>query len=140
MKDCVCFKIARNPGALESVNGQVEALLEERQLPAKVVFAVQFALEELVTNIINYATGASPESAIRLRLVFGEAKLAMEINYEGDCFDPFAREKPDLDLPLEDRPVGGLGIHLTGKVMDECRHSYSGGRNILEMWKTVETK
>lgn len=139
MKDSICFEITKNPGALESVNGKVEALLEERHLPAKIVFAVQLALDEMVSNIIKFTTGASPESTICLLLDFSDAKLDLQINYEGDCFDPFSREEPDLDLPLEDRPIGGLGIHLTRKLMDECHHSYRGGRNILEMWKRIET-
>lgn len=137
MKDVVPFNIAKNQPGLDSLTAQVEQVLEERQLPPKVVFAVQLVIDELVSNIIKYGTAAKNDSGIAVRLVFDDEAIAVEIEHEGERFNPFERAEPVLDQPVEEREIGGLGIHLTRKMMDECEFSYRDGRNVLVLRKKL---
>lgn len=112
---------------------QVEQLLEARSVPAKAAFAAQLAIDELVSNIVRYGTGCRGE--VEIRFVFEEAGVAIEIEHDGDRFNPFESAEPPLDLPMEERPIGGLGIHLTRRLMDHCDYSYRDGRNFMVVRK-----
>ena len=135
MSDVISFSIARNQSALSELSGQVEQVLEQRQLPPKVSFAVQLVIDELISNIVRDGSGGRSDSEIVVRLVFEDKAVAVEIENEGGMFNPFERPEPVLDLPVEDRPIGGLGIHLTRKVMDDCEYSYRDGRNFMVLRK-----
>ena len=138
MKEIVPFSIAKDQPGLDSLTAQVEQVLEERALAPKVVFAVQLVIDELVSNIIKYGTAGNNDSGIAVRLVFDHEAIAVEIEHEGERFNPFERADPVLDQPIEDREIGGLGIHLTRKVMDDCEFSYRDGRNVLVLRKKLE--
>lgn len=136
MEDVVQFAIAKDQPGLASLSAQVEQVLEERQLPSKAVFAVQLAIDELVSNIIKYGSGSS-DSGIALRLTFDDKAIQVEIEHEGEPFNPFEVAEPNLDESVSDRPIGGLGIHLTRNVMDDCEFSYRDGRNMLVLRKKL---
>ncbi len=59
----------------------------------------------------------------------------MRVEDDAVAFNPLEREAPDLNAPLEDRPIGGLGVHLVRKLMDDVRYERAGARNILTMRK-----
>ena len=64
-------------------------------------------------------------------------ELTIRVEDDGRAFDPLQAPPPDLDLPLEERPVGGLGIHIVRSVMDAVEYQRRGGRNVLTMRKTI---
>ena len=136
MEDIVHFEIARDQPGLASLSAQVERELEGRQLQPKAVFAVQLVIDEIVSNIIKYGSGSSG-SGIAIRLTFDDKAIAVEIEHEGARFNPFEVAEPVLDQPVSDRPIGGLGIHLTRNVMDDCEFSYRDGRNVLMLRKKL---
>lgn len=137
MASVLQFTAPRDEEGLAALNTQVEQALEGQDLPPKVVFAVQLVVDELVSNIVRHGSGAPHSSEIALRLTFDPAQIIIEIESAGDYFDPFARAEPALDLPTDERPIGGLGIHLTRNVMDDCRHEYRDGRNIVTLRKNL---
>lgn len=121
--------------ALATAADETTAFLEGHSAPSDVVFAANLAIEELVTNSIKYATGATPagEIVIRLALKPGEVHIAIEDG--GQAFNPFDQPEPDTSLPAGERPIGGLGIHFVRHLLDSCTYRRSAGRNIVSLIK-----
>ena len=101
------------------------------------VMAVNLVLDELVANIIENGYDDTAEHQIHVTLGLEGRELTILVEDDGRPFDPTAAPPPDLDLPLEDRPVGGLGIHIVRTVMDSVQYERRGDRNMLTMHKTL---
>ena len=109
----------------------------EHRLAATVVQVADLALEEHLTNIMNYGYEDGRVHEIRVRLALEGESLAVEVEDDGKPFDPLQRPPPDTTIPLEARPIGGLGIHLIRKSMDEVRYRRERDKNILSMRKRL---
>ncbi len=94
-------------------------------------------MEELFANLLHYGYRDTLEHAIFVRCRFDGADLHLEIEDDGVPFDLTTAPEPDLTLPLDERPVGGLGIHMVRKSMDSVRYERRAGRNILWCVKRV---
>ena len=116
----------------------LEAFAAEHRLPAKVLQAADLALEEHVTNVLKYAYADTAPHQIRVRLSCDERTLHVEVEDDGRAFNPLDVPPVDTSVPLERRPVGGLGIHLMRQFMDALDYRREGGRNILRMTKRLE--
>ena len=104
-------------------------------ISARTVHDLNLALEEVITNIISYGFDAGTEHQIRVDLRLEDAQLTTRLEDDGRAFDPLAVPEPDLDVPLEERSVGGLGILLVRRLMDQVTYSRLDGRNVLLMIK-----
>ena len=102
----------------------------------KILQRVRLACEEILVNIINYAY---PENGGEIELAIDEFDdgngLLISIIDSGVPFDPLAKTDPNIDAPIEEREIGGLGIYLVKKVMDEVEYSRKTGRNTLRLVK-----
>ena len=117
----------------------LEAFAAEHRLPAKVRQAADLALEEHLTNVRKYAyTDAAPHE-IHIRLSCDERALHVEVEDDGRAFNPLEAPHVDTSVPLEQRSIGGLGIHLLRQFMDELDYRREGSRNILRMTKRLES-
>ncbi|MDR0894704.1 MAG: SpoIIE family protein phosphatase [Prevotellaceae bacterium] len=115
----------------------VEQLGEKLELPPSTVMNLQLALEEAITNIILYAY---KEQGKDISVTFTKTGNELEVVIEdsGVPFDPTAQEEPDhLNASAEDRPIGGLGIFLVKKLMDNVAYKRESGKNVLIMKKTI---
>lgn len=118
----------------------VEALgkfAQEHQLATTVVQASDLALEEHLTNILNYAYEDDCLHEIRVRLALDRDSLTIEVEDDGKPFNPLGRSDVDTTAPLEGRPIGGLGIHLIRKFMDDVQYRRQGEKNVLRMRKRL---
>lgn len=106
-------------------------------LPARVVSEVNLALEEILTNVISYGYEDSNEHQIRLTLALVGGELMAEVEDDGRPFNPIEAPEPDIDSPLEERPVGGLGIHLARKLIDGLTYRRQQDKNLLVMTKKI---
>jgi len=113
----------------------LDELGASRALPSEATRDLHLALEEWLTNVISYAYSDEKEHAIRLRLWHMPGQLRIEIADDGEPFDPTARREPDTTLPLEHRPIGGLGIHFVRKTMDGFSYRREDGHNIVTLTK-----
>ncbi|HZT51308.1 MAG TPA: ATP-binding protein [Stellaceae bacterium] len=96
------------------------------------------ALEELVSNLVKYGyDDPGPRGTVAVTLRLADRRLKLEIVDDGRPFDPFAQAPPDLDAPLEERPVGGLGLHLVRRLMDEARYRREGHCNVTEIGRPI---
>ena len=124
------------PGNLETVQSFVEEGLEAAGCPMKTQMKIAVAVEEIFINIASYAYAPETGTAT-VRTEFSDDPAAVSIRFtdHGVPYDPLAREDPDIHLPANERGVGGLGVLMTKKFMDELRYEYRDGQNILTMKK-----
>ncbi len=122
---------------IERLSELVSAFGNEHGLSEDFIYAVNLALDEILTNTISYgyADKAAHEITITLRL--HDDELAVEIVDDARAFDPLSAPKAGVDLPLEQRSVGGLGIHLARTLMDEMTYRREQDKNVLLMKKRI---
>ncbi|MDD4255038.1 MAG: ATP-binding protein [Methanofollis sp.] len=121
------------PGALD----RVAAALQRLGVPAKAVQEVELAVDEAVTNIILHGyEGAGGEIALSCKRM--EEGAVVEIRDAAPAFDPTAAPAPDLEGGADERPIGGLGIHLMRKMTDAVLYEYREGENVLRLVKHFE--
>ena len=99
--------------------------------------AAVLVLDELLTNIISYGLKDSRHGLITLELDIIDEKLQIRITDGGIPFNPFDKPDPNLDIPLEQRQPGGLGIYLVKKYMDEYSYEYRDEQNIVTLRKKL---
>ena len=109
----------------------------EQHLSDDDVMMINLVLDEVVANIISHGYDDAGEHQIHVTLALDDAELTIRVEDDGRPFNPLDAPPPDLDLPLEDRPVGGLGIHIVRSVMDAVEHRRDDNRNVLIMRKTI---
>lgn len=114
----------------------VEGELEKREVPMEAEAQIDIALDEIYTNVVKYAYGDDPgEVTVRLDFTEDYKSVKMTISDAGIPYDPLKRPDPDVSLEAEARQIGGLGIYMVKKLMDEVSYEYRGGMNILRMRK-----
>ncbi len=121
------------------VAGVLDRLGAERHLAPEVVADMQIAMDEVLTNITEYAYTDNTEHKIHVCLRVLDNVLEAVIEDDGAPFDPLAIPEPDVSAPLHERRVGGVGIHFVRKLMDEVTYDRAGGRNRLVLRKRFET-
>lgn len=97
---------------------------------------IDLCLEEMVSNTIKYGYRGEAGHAIEIEVVQSESELLIEIRDDAPFFDAFGElPPPALDRPLEERPIGGLGVHLVRSMMDEVSMRRTGGLNLTRLVK-----
>lgn len=117
---------------IEKVTAFVEEQLEALDCPLKVQMQIDIAIDELFGNIAHYAYG-SQIGEVTVRVEVMEEPMAVEITFidKGVPYNPLAKEDPNVTLSAEERSIGGLGIYMVKKSMDEMSYEYKDGKNIL---------
>ncbi|MBQ9249832.1 MAG: SpoIIE family protein phosphatase [Oscillospiraceae bacterium] len=116
----------------------VEALLEEAGCSMKAQMQISVAVEEIFVNIASYAYAPdSGDATIRVEFPEGSGTVKLTFIDSGTPFDPLEREDPDISLSSEERDIGGLGIYMIKKTMDELRYEYADGQNRLTLIKKI---
>lgn len=124
---------------LEEVLGFVDRHLEAMDCSPKVSVQIDVAVEELFVNIAHYAYSPGTGSAtIGVEILKDPAAIAITFTDRGKPFDPLAKEDPDITLSAEERQIGGLGIYMVKKSMDEVVYEYKDGQNILRIKKDLD--
>ncbi len=113
------------------------AFARQYQIPERVLQGADLALEEALTNIFRYAYDDERPHRIRVQLALIDQFLQIEVEDDGKPFDPTQAPPVDTSVPLERKPVGGLGIHLMRQFMDEVCYRRERNRNILTMRKRL---
>lgn len=128
------------PGEIERLPELVEALHSAwaaRGLPPELRFAFDLALEEVFANLASHARGPGLPLRITVRLDVDDDRVVLEIRDDGEPFDPRTAPAPDLEAPLEDRPIGGLGLHLVRESFPDLRYEREGGQNVLTLPRSL---
>ncbi len=115
----------------------VEVLAESRSWPAEARFHVDLVLEELAQNIVSYGYPDGRPGQFEVDIQQQGNQLLIAIEDDGIAFDPFSLATPDLDLSLEERSIGGLGVHFTRTLMNTYGYQRVDGHNRVELTKSL---
>jgi anti-sigma regulatory factor (Ser/Thr protein kinase) len=115
----------------------IEAQAQALSLPVTLMPNINLALEEWVVNVISYAYADTAAHAIEVRLWRQSGRLCIEIEDDGRPFDPTAHAPPDTNAPLEQRKIGGLGIHFIRRTMDLMSYRRRDNHNVLTLEKEL---
>jgi len=137
MNDQFELTLANQQSEVARLQDQLESFSRQHGFAARVLHDVQLALEEHLTNILSHGYNDKLEHQIRVRVQLHAPELRVEVEDDGRPFNPLAQPSPDLSKPIEERPVGGLGIHMMRKSLDGLEYSRQDGKNILVMSKRI---
>ena len=130
--------IAATVENIETVTDFVNEQLEALDCPMKAQVQIDIAIDELFGTIAHYAYNPDVgEATVRVEVT--EDPLAVVITFidNGVPYDPLAKEDPDTTLSAEERKIGGLGIYMVKKSMDDITYEYRDGHNILKIKKHI---
>lgn len=122
---------------LEVLVNELEILSEEWELPMSISLNLNLVLEELITNTIFYGYEDQNEHLIKIEMSFENQVITLKIEDDGKEFNPLLMAEPNIELSVQDREIGGLGIHFVRKLMDEVSYSRMNNKNILTLTKRV---
>ncbi|MDE6641775.1 MAG: ATP-binding protein [Acetatifactor sp.] len=127
--------------SIPKVTAFIDEQLEQLECPMKTQMQVDIAIDELFSNIAYYAYNPEIGSAT-VRVEVTEDPLAVVITFidKGVRYDPLAKADPDITLSAEERDIGGLGIYMVKKTMDDVSYEYKDGQNILKIKKNIQEK
>lgn len=123
---------------IEKVTAFVNEQLESLNCPIKAQMQIDIAIDELFGNIAHYAY--NPEvgpATVRVDVLQEPLSVVVTFIDNGVAYDPLAKEEPDVSLSAEERQIGGLGIYMVKKSMDEISYEYKDGQNILRIKKEI---
>lgn len=131
------FVIENQIEELSSLADKIEELAEKWELSMALAININLVIEEAVSNIIFYAFPDNDKHEIKITVSLINKILVIEISDDGIPFNPLAQVQPDITLPAEDRPVGGLGIFLISQIMDKMDYTRQKNWNILTLNKII---
>ena len=122
-------------GEIRRVGAALDGFVKDSHLDEQSRFALELALDELLTNTITYGFGdrSGPVAGITLSLRCDRDIVRVIIEDDAAPYDPFDAPPPDLESDLEHRRVGGLGLYFVRRFTDAFRYRHEGGHNIVEL-------
>ena len=127
--------------SLENLNKALEfinAELEQHACPQDIQGKIEIAVEEIFVNIANYAYSPGTGDAVISILI--NDKIIIRFEDTGRSYNPLEKPEPDLNKPLMERDIGGLGVFLVKKLMDNVEYTRVGNRNVLKMIKDIGSR
>ena len=134
------FELKSDLSELDKLCENLETISNKFGFSKKIVFEINLALEELFTNIISYGFKDGKEHVTKVTLTPQNDELCLCIEDEGKPFNPIEFETPDVSCSVEDCKIGGLGIHIMKKVMDEVYYERCGNKNVLNLKKKLRAE
>lgn len=122
---------------LDHLAEAVEAFGEAHGLSPKLTYQVGLVLDELVTNIISYGYGDAEKHDIEVGMTCQDDHVRIVLTDDAAPFDPLSAKSPNLDAPLPERHIGGLGVHLVRSIMDRVAYERVGNLNRLVLEKDI---
>jgi serine/threonine-protein kinase RsbW len=136
-KQATSFKLKNALTELDSLFEHIERFGQLVGLSKKQIFQINLALDELFTNIVSYGFPDSKTHWIAFKLRLEKSEVVIRIEDNGIPFDPVAIPTSGSAPPLENCKIGGLGLHIVKKMMDEIAYERKGDKNIITIRKLV---
>jgi anti-sigma regulatory factor (Ser/Thr protein kinase) len=134
------FSIGNSHGDIQVAAEKVRRFLEMHGVGEEDVTRIDVALDEILTNAVNYGFEDGEAHEILLSLSIAADCLAIEVQDDGRPFDPLGIPEPDLDADLESRQIGGLGMHFVRTLLDRVSYSRRNGWNVLSLEKQLASR
>jgi anti-sigma regulatory factor (Ser/Thr protein kinase) len=123
---------------IAEVTAFVDSELEALDCPVKVQMQIDIAIDELFGNIAHYAYHPEVRPAtVRVEVLENPLSVVITFIDNGVPYDPLKTKEPDITLSAEERMIGGLGIYMVKKTMDDIAYEYREGQNILRIKKSI---
>jgi len=131
------ISLRNNMAELETLAAEIQAFGKTHGLSEETVFKANLILEEIAANIINYGFDDGAEHSIDIRMSIENGELILDVEDDAREFDPLKAKEPDVTQPLEERPIGGLGIFFVRHMADEVVYRRQQNRNRLRIRKAL---
>ena len=135
MSKQITIELKNNLSEIKRLSQLINEDRELKYLPQPIRFALNLSLEEILTNVISYGYHDNEAHKIYVRIHVNEREVSVEVEDDGKPFNPLEAESPNINKSVEDRPIGGLGIHLVRTFMDNLKYTRNWDKNILIMKK-----
>lgn len=131
----LAFSLRSQLEELASALDRIEQLLLEEAAERELASEMRLIAEEGLTNIVRHAYEPDDEGEIEVVMTLSETEIRLELRDSGRPFNPLERPEPDLEAPVEERPLGGLGVHLIRSLTDAQSYTRQGTVNVLVLIK-----
>jgi len=139
MDDQLPWRVNNAFAEIPAVNEAASRWLADRHVPPAADYLANLAIEELVTNCIKYAYDDAKQHVIEIGLKLSGGELVLTVTDDGRPFNPLEVPEPDTSLPVEDLPIGGLGIHLLRRMSDRMEYARVDRKNQLTLRKSINS-
>lgn len=136
-KKMYSFELKSSLSELDQLCQNLETFGKKFGFSKKLIFEINLALDELFTNIISYGFKDDKEHVIKVTLTPRKNELCLCIEDDGRPFNPIDFATPDVSCSVEECKIGGLGIHIMKKLMDEVCYERCGDKNVLNLKKKI---
>ena len=130
------LSLANDLSEIARAAARIEEFCEALALAPQVTYAVNLAIDEILTNTISYGYDDDEAHRIELTLRLEDGKLIVVMVDDGREFDSSLEREPELEASLEERALGGLGLFLVHQMMDDIVYRRQDGRNIVTLTKS----
>ena len=122
---------------IERLNRIVRQFGDLNEIPSRALYALNLALDEVVTNVVRHGFDDRSGQEVVAHITTQQGELMTVVTDSGRPFNPLEVPAPDLDVPLSERTLGGLGIHLVRSLMDSLEYRREQEKNVLTLRKQV---
>ncbi len=129
LKISAANQLSELPGIID----RVEEFLTTAGEATPRIYKICMIIDELFNNVVSYAFSDSEHHDIELVISSGENGIEMTVTDDGIAFNPLGKAAPDTSVPIEDRPIGGLGLHLIRSMANNINYKRTGKFNILHI-------
>lgn len=129
--------LKRKIESLQQLTEYVDKFVSDNSLDGEINYVLNLTAEELFTNMVKYSTGTLGDIEVDLNLNDKEVVLTI-VDNGVEKFDVNNVRKPDFDTSLEEKIIGGLGIHLIKEMMDKIEYEYVDNKSIITVFKSLE--
>jgi len=133
----VSIKLKNRISELERLGQKLQAFGEGIGLSKKCVFQINLAVDELFTNIVKYGFADNNLHYIAVTLSHRDGKISIRVEDNGIPFDPAAKQTSELKDQIENCKIGGLGLHLVKKIMDDIVYERREEKNVITLTKFI---
>ena len=133
----ISFKLKNDPCELDQLGRYIRQFGLNHGLSEKIVFEINLVLDELFTNVVSYGYTDSKKHWIRFEIHLDGTRLILRMEDNGKRFNPQTIKPPNIKCLLQEREIGGLGIHLIRKIVDDLRYERVGRKNVLTLTKNL---
>ena len=125
------MRVRGRPASLSALNRYLRDYWAEHQLPERLLGVFELAREDLFINVCTHGSGSVDDLEVEGLLAHADGVVSLEMTDIAPPFDPAKAAAPDLAAPIEDRPVGGLGLHLVRQSMDRFEYRFHNHCNSI---------
>jgi anti-sigma regulatory factor (Ser/Thr protein kinase) len=134
----ISVEIDNDISQIPKVGEAFDRFSEANGLAPAMVQTFHIIFDELLNNIITYGYGDDERHVVEVNIELAGKKLSVTITDDGVPFDPLSQEAPDTSLSIDEREIGGLGIHLVKSMSDECSYERKSDKNVLSLIKWID--